>query len=482
MKHAKYSALEPTYDFVPVAVETAGPWAVEARDFVVIEERQLPKLIVVSERTQTKDVLDAETNTKTARFSMVESQKSKLKSKCTTALAKGAILVSCSPYVEIARRLRQDINDKQKKTALIKDSMKQIPEVKRRRGILKKVLEDVTLDGMCSTGTTTHKKQPTLDRILKESHINDKQKKTALIKDSMKQIPEVKRRRGILKKVLEDVTLDGMCSTGTTTHKKQPTLDRILKESHIFLKYSKSCKTKKKRVRMDKKPAFFFTKRDEDSVQSLNEASESERPKRVGLPASDDKDNCEYIEEKLAFFFTKRDEDSVQSFNEALESERPKRVGLPASDDNDNCEYIEEKLALFFTKREKDSVQSLNEASENERPVMWPIFRSLSETTLFAYYSAAKCETDAHCVPLSAWVINSGDIVIPPDHSEDDASLERKPARLVLRASSGGPSVPYESDASDTSDDGSRLSGVSNMSSASDFRGQHLAIVSSCID
>lgn len=29
-KHTKYSALEPTYDFVPVAVETAGPWGSEA--------------------------------------------------------------------------------------------------------------------------------------------------------------------------------------------------------------------------------------------------------------------------------------------------------------------------------------------------------------------------------------------------------------------------------------------------------------------
>lgn len=34
MKHAKYSALEPMYDFVPVAVETAGPWGTEAKDFM----------------------------------------------------------------------------------------------------------------------------------------------------------------------------------------------------------------------------------------------------------------------------------------------------------------------------------------------------------------------------------------------------------------------------------------------------------------
>ncbi|XP_047996131.1 uncharacterized protein LOC125233995 [Leguminivora glycinivorella] len=34
MKHAKYSALEPMYDFVPVAVETAGPWALEAKEFI----------------------------------------------------------------------------------------------------------------------------------------------------------------------------------------------------------------------------------------------------------------------------------------------------------------------------------------------------------------------------------------------------------------------------------------------------------------
>ncbi|XP_061724126.1 uncharacterized protein LOC133530267 [Cydia pomonella] len=255
----------------------------QRKEEVVIEERASPKPSVVSERTQTKDVLDAETNTKMTRFSMVESQKSKLKSRCTTALAKGAILASRSPYVEIARRLRQDTNDKQQK----------IP----------------------------------------------------LAKDSMKEIPEVKRRRGILKKVLEDVTLEGMCSTGTTTDKKQPTLDRILKENHIFLKYSKSCKSKKKRVRMDKKPAFFFTKRDQDSVQSLNEASEIERPKRVSLPPSDENDNSS-------------------------------------------------------------------------------------------------------------------------EHSEDDASLERKPARLILRASSGEPDQPSEPSVSDASDDDSRLSSVSNMSSA----------------
>lgn len=31
LKHTKYSALEPAYDFVPVAIETAGPWGSEAR-------------------------------------------------------------------------------------------------------------------------------------------------------------------------------------------------------------------------------------------------------------------------------------------------------------------------------------------------------------------------------------------------------------------------------------------------------------------
>ncbi|XP_063388166.1 uncharacterized protein LOC134674046 [Cydia fagiglandana] len=195
----------------------------------VIEERQPPRPSVVSERTQTKDVLDAETNTKMVRLSMVESQKRKLKSRCTTALVKGAILASRSPYVEIARRLRHEIVDKQKRTPFSKDSMKRIPEVKQRRGILKKVLEDMTLEGMCSTGTTTDKKQPPLDKILKEKH-------------------------------------------------------------SIFMRYSKSCKAKK-RVRMDNKPAFFFTKRDQDSVQSLNEAADNERPKRV----PDVNDNCEYI-------------------------------------------------------------------------------------------------------------------------------------------------------------------------------------------
>ncbi|XP_063629386.1 uncharacterized protein LOC134800767 isoform X2 [Cydia splendana] len=224
------------------------------------------------------------------RLSIVESQKSKLKSRCTTALAKGATLASRSPYVEIARRLRQDIVDKQKRTSLAKDSMKRIPEVKQRRGILKKVLEDVTLEGMCSTGTTTDK--------------------------------------------------------------KKPPLDKILKENHIFMRYSKSCKAKK-RVRMDKKPAFFFTKRDQDSVQSFNEASDNERPKRV-------------------------------------------------PDDNDNSS----------------------------------------------------------------------------EHSEDDASLERKPARLMLRAPSGKRPVPFVpsmsdasdvsdvSDASDASDDSSTVSRVSNKSIA----------------
>ncbi|XP_073944805.1 uncharacterized protein [Choristoneura fumiferana] len=33
-KHLKYSALEPTYDFVPFAVETAGPWGAEAKSLV----------------------------------------------------------------------------------------------------------------------------------------------------------------------------------------------------------------------------------------------------------------------------------------------------------------------------------------------------------------------------------------------------------------------------------------------------------------
>lgn len=33
-KHAKYSVLEPAYDFVPVAVETAGSWGTEAKEFV----------------------------------------------------------------------------------------------------------------------------------------------------------------------------------------------------------------------------------------------------------------------------------------------------------------------------------------------------------------------------------------------------------------------------------------------------------------
>lgn len=32
LKHAKYAALESMYDFVPVAVETAGPWGNEARE------------------------------------------------------------------------------------------------------------------------------------------------------------------------------------------------------------------------------------------------------------------------------------------------------------------------------------------------------------------------------------------------------------------------------------------------------------------
>lgn len=36
LKHNKYNVLESAYDFVPVAVavETAGPWGSEAKDFV----------------------------------------------------------------------------------------------------------------------------------------------------------------------------------------------------------------------------------------------------------------------------------------------------------------------------------------------------------------------------------------------------------------------------------------------------------------
>lgn len=34
LKHAKYSNLEPVYDFVPVAVETSGPWCSEAKNFI----------------------------------------------------------------------------------------------------------------------------------------------------------------------------------------------------------------------------------------------------------------------------------------------------------------------------------------------------------------------------------------------------------------------------------------------------------------
>lgn len=34
LKHTKYSNLEPIYDFVPVAVETSGPWCSEAKCFI----------------------------------------------------------------------------------------------------------------------------------------------------------------------------------------------------------------------------------------------------------------------------------------------------------------------------------------------------------------------------------------------------------------------------------------------------------------
>ncbi|XP_048001366.1 uncharacterized protein LOC125238121 [Leguminivora glycinivorella] len=91
-----------------------------------------------------------------------------------------------------------------------------------------------------------------------------------------------------------------MCSIGTTTDKKQPTLDRILKENHIFLKYSKSCKSKKKRVRMDKKPSFFFPRREREcepgSAESLHEAT-PHKPKRVTLPPIDNDNSSEQSEE-----------------------------------------------------------------------------------------------------------------------------------------------------------------------------------------
>lgn len=37
LKHDKYSALEPMYDFVLIAVDTAGTWGIEAMEF----EREL---------------------------------------------------------------------------------------------------------------------------------------------------------------------------------------------------------------------------------------------------------------------------------------------------------------------------------------------------------------------------------------------------------------------------------------------------------
>ncbi|KAI8420792.1 hypothetical protein MSG28_007999 [Choristoneura fumiferana] len=40
-KHLKYSALEPTYHFVPISVETAGPWGAEAKSLVWELSRRL---------------------------------------------------------------------------------------------------------------------------------------------------------------------------------------------------------------------------------------------------------------------------------------------------------------------------------------------------------------------------------------------------------------------------------------------------------
>lgn len=44
VKYAKYSALEPMYDFVPVAVKTAGAWAAETQVFIGVLGRRLKEM------------------------------------------------------------------------------------------------------------------------------------------------------------------------------------------------------------------------------------------------------------------------------------------------------------------------------------------------------------------------------------------------------------------------------------------------------